>query len=68
LPVALRWLQPKLALAAVLGALAAPLAYYAAARFGALTLPRALPALGAEAAGWALLLPVLLSLARRLDA
>jgi len=68
LHVALRWLQTRLRLAAVLGALAAPLAYYGAARFGALTLPRLLPALGAQAAGWALLLPLLLCLARRLDA
>jgi hypothetical protein len=68
LHVSLRWLQSKLLLAALLGALAAPLAYYAAARFGALTLPRMLPALGAQAAGWALLLPLLLRLAGRLDA
>jgi hypothetical protein len=53
---------------ALLGALAAPLAYYGAARFGALTLPRLLPALGAQALGWALLLPLLLCLARRIDA
>jgi hypothetical protein len=68
LHISLRWLQPKLWLAALLGALAAPLAYYGAARFGALTLPRVLPALGAQAAGWALLLPLLLRLSRRLDA
>jgi hypothetical protein len=68
LQVSLRWLQPKPWLAALLGALAAPLAYYAAARLGALTLPRMLPALSAQAAGWALLLPLLLRLARRLDA
>jgi Protein of unknown function (DUF2878) len=68
LHISLRWLQSKLRLAALLGALAAPLAYFAAARFGALTLPRLLPALVAQAAGWALLLPLLLCLARRLDA
>jgi hypothetical protein len=68
LPISLRWLQSKLRLAALLGALAAPLAYFAAARFGALTLPHLLPALGAQAAGWALLLPLLLCLAKRLDA
>ena len=68
LHISLRWLQSKLWLAALLGALAAPLAYFAAARLGALTLPHTLPALGAQAAGWALLLPLLLCLTRRLDA
>ncbi len=68
LPISLRWLQGKLALAALLGALAAPLAYLAAARFGALTLARLQPALWALALGWAGLLPLLLRLARRLNA
>lgn len=68
LPIALRWLQSQLLLASLLGALAAPLAYYGAERFGALRLPSALPALLAQAAGWALLLPLLLQLARRLNA
>ena len=68
LSVSLRWLQTKLLLAALLGALAAPLSYYAAARMGALTLLRVQPALWAQAVGWALLLPLLLRLARRLDA
>ena len=64
----LRWLQARLLLAALLGALAAPLSYLAAARLGALALPQLAPALVAQAAGWALLLPLLLWLARRLDA
>jgi len=68
LQVSLRWLQSQPGLAALLGAAAAPLAYYGAARLGALNLPRMLPALGSQAAGWALLLPSLLRLARRLDA
>lgn len=68
LPISLRWLQSQPALAALLGALAAPLAYLAAARLGALTLPRMQPALWALALGWAGLLPLLLRLARRLNA
>ena len=68
LHVSLRWLQFKLPLAAVLGALSAPLAYVGAARLGALTLVRFQPALWALALGWALLLPLLLLLARRLNA
>ena len=67
LPIALRWLQSKLLLASLLGAMAAPLAYYGAERLGALEFSGALAALGAEAAGWALLLPLLLRLSRRLD-
>jgi hypothetical protein len=68
LHISMRWLQSKLALAALLGALAAPLSYLAAARFGALTLPRMQPALWALALGWAGLVPLLLRLARRLNA
>ena len=68
LHISLRWLQARLPLAALCGALAAPLSYYAAARMGAVTLLQVQPALWAEAAGWALLLPLLLSLARRLNA
>jgi hypothetical protein len=68
LNVSLRWLQTRLAAAAVLGALAAPLAYLGAARLGAVTLPHAAAALWAQAGGWALLLPLLLFAARRLHA
>ena len=67
LAVSLRWLQRRLVLAGVLGAIAAPLAYLAGARLGALTLPKGHSALWAQAAGWALLLPALLAMARRLD-
>ncbi len=67
LPISLRWLQAKLLLASLLGAVAAPLAYYGAERLGALTFSGALPALAAQAAGWALLLPLVLRLTRRLD-
>ena len=66
LDVSLRWLQPRLLTAAILGALAAPLSYYAGARLGAVTLLHLQPALWAQAAGWALLLPLLLVLTRRL--
>jgi len=56
-----------LLLSAALGAVAAPLAYLSGARLGALTLLKVQPALWAQALGWALLLPALLRLARRLD-
>ena len=63
----LRSLQQRPLLAALVGAAGAPLAYYSGARLGALALTRPVPALLAEAAGWALLLPLLLMAARRMD-
>ena len=67
LHLSMRWLQERLLLSAALGAVAAPLAYLSGARLGALTLLKVQPALWAQALGWALLLPALLRLARRLD-
>jgi hypothetical protein len=63
----MRWLQSGLLLPALLGAVAAPLSYLAGARLGALTLVQQRPALLAQAAGWAVLLPALLRLTRRLN-
>jgi len=64
----LRWLQGRMLLAAALAAVAAPLSYLAGQRLGALAMPQPALALGAEGLGWALILPLLLYLARRLDA
>jgi hypothetical protein len=66
--VSLRWLRPRLWLAALLGAVGGPPAYYAGARLGALEFIAAGAALVAIAIGWAILLPALLAAARRLDA
>jgi hypothetical protein len=55
-------------LAGLLGAMLAPLAYFGGARLGALQLLQPQLALLAQAAGWALLLPLLVALARRCDA
>jgi hypothetical protein len=63
----MRSLQQRPWLAALVGAAGAPLAYFGGARLGALSLVRPAPALLAEAAGWALLLPLLLIAARRMD-
>lgn len=68
LNLSLRALQTRLALAAVLGAVGGPLAYYAGARLGALDLVQPAAMLAALAAGWALATPLLLTLARRLHA
>lgn len=63
----LRWLQASLPLAIGLAVIAAPLSYLAGARLGALHLPRPTAGLVAQALGWAVILPLLLRLARRLD-
>jgi hypothetical protein len=65
--VSLRALREHLALAAVLGAVGAPAAYFAGARLGALELVSPLPALAAIALAWAVATPALLRLARRFD-
>jgi hypothetical protein len=66
--LSMRWLQSRMLLAAALGAVAAPLSYLAGERLGALRLLRPEGALLAQAVGWALMMPVLLSFARRLNA
>jgi hypothetical protein len=63
----LRWLQASLPLAIGLAVVAAPLSYLAGARLGALQLPRPTAGLVAQALGWAVILPLLLRLARHLD-
>ena len=65
--VSLRWLQPRPLLAAVLGLVGGPLAWYAGARLGALELPDPSLALSVLGAGWAALMPLLLWLASRLN-
>ena len=67
LNVSLRWLRPRRALAALLGAVGGPAAYYSGVRLGAIEFTAAVPALAAIAIGWAMLAPALLGAARRLD-
>jgi hypothetical protein len=67
LNVSLRWLRPHGWLAALLGAVGGPAAYYAGARLGALEFTVAGAAMAAIALGWAVLTPLLLRVARRLD-
>jgi Protein of unknown function (DUF2878) len=67
LNVSLRPLRDRLGLAALLGAVGAPLAYYSGSRLGALEMTAAVPALVAVGAGWLLLSPLLFLAARRLD-
>jgi hypothetical protein len=63
----LAWLHGRYALAAILGAVAGPLSYWAGARLGALELGSPATALAALALGWAVILPGLMRLARAGD-
>jgi hypothetical protein len=67
LNVSLRWLHVRPLAAAVLGAISGPLSYWGGARLGALQLPDPIVALALLAAGWAVITPLLLVLARRFD-
>jgi hypothetical protein len=67
LNVSLRVLRPRLGLAAALGAVGGPAAYYGGAQLGALELATAGAALMTIAAGWAVFVPALLGAARHLD-
>ena len=67
LNVSLRWLRGRRALGALLGAVAGPLAYYAGAGLGGVDITAPLLAFTALAAGWAVFVPLLISLSTRLD-
>ncbi|MDH4173851.1 MAG: DUF2878 domain-containing protein [Betaproteobacteria bacterium] len=67
LNVSLRGLRAHGWLAALLGAIGGPLAYYAGARLGALELVATGAGLAAIGAGWAVLTPLLFRAALRLD-
>lgn len=63
----LGWMQGRPALAALFGAIGGPLSYWAGERMGALRLESPVAALVALAAGWALLTPLLMFAARRIE-
>jgi hypothetical protein len=67
LNVSLRWLRGSWILGMCLGAVAGPLCYLAGAALGALELVVMPGALLAQAAAWAVLLPVTVALAARFD-
>lgn len=67
LNVSLRLLRERLPAAALLGAIAAPAAYFSGGKLGAVEIVAMGPALAAIAAGWAVLTPLLFAAARRLD-
>ena len=67
LNVSLKWLKGRYLLAAVFGALGGPAAYYAGHRLGAVEFSDTLTAMLAVAAGWSIIMPLLLLLASRLN-
>jgi len=67
LNVSMRLLHGRPLAGAAMGAIAAPLAYYAGSRLGAVEMVDAPAALAAISAGWLFLTPALVAAARRLD-
>jgi len=67
LNVSLRWLKRRYWLAALLGAVSGPLAYFSGARLGALELLQPQAALLSLAAGWAICMPLLMALSNHFD-
>lgn len=67
LNVALKWLRGSLLMAATLGGIAGPLAYYGGAKLGGLQFNDVNSALIALACGWAVLMPTLTELSKRFD-
>jgi len=65
LNVSLRWLKSRLGLAALLGAVAGPLAYYGGAKLGGVSFGDPLASLLAVAGVWTLAMPLLLVMASR---
>ena len=67
LNMSLRWLKNKTVLAAVIGAIAGPLAYYGGQKLGAVEFVDPTMAVISLALGWALFTPVLMALSNNLD-
>ena len=65
--ISLRWLKGRLGLAALLGMIAGPLAYYGGAQLGGVAFANPLASLLAVAGVWTLALPLLLATVNRWD-
>ena len=61
------WLKGRLPLAAAMGAVAGPMSYYAGAKLGGIVFVSPLAATIALSVGWALIMPVVVVLADRLN-
>lgn len=67
LNVGMRWLRKSTILAAAAGAIGGPASFFAGASAGAVTLSNPLTSLVIIAAGWAVLLPLMVRIASRFD-
>jgi hypothetical protein len=67
LNMSMNWLKGCMVWAAVLGAVSGPLSYWAAVRLGAATFEQPLAAVAVLALGWAVIMPLLMMLAKRND-
>ncbi len=67
LNVSLRWLQNRVALAVIVGAVSGPLTFYAGAKLGGVTFLDLRSGLIALGIGWAVILPLLSEIGARLD-
>lgn len=67
LNVSMRWLKGRLLLAAILGAVFGPMSFWGGAKLGAVSFPDPVLALAVLAAGWALLMPLMVLLSERFD-
>jgi hypothetical protein len=67
LNVSLRWLRGRWLVAAALGALLGPLAYYAGSKLGGVVIAEPIFGFAALALGWATFLPLLIKLSTRFD-
>jgi len=65
LPAFLSWLAGRYIIAAILGAVAAPVSYYGGVRLGAVAMPNPIFSLIAIALAWAAIMPLLLRLTER---
>ena len=65
--LSMRWLKNRSVLAALTGAVGAPLAYYAGLKAGAVSMPDQGTALIVLGLGWALLMPLLMRISMRYD-
>ena len=61
------WLKGRLALAAVMGAIAGPMSYYAGSKLGGIVFETPASAMVVLSVGWALIMPVVVLLSERLN-
>jgi len=67
LNLSMAWLKGRTYLAVILGAIGGPLSYIAGEKLNAISLDQPVPALAMLAIGWAFMMPVLSSMAQRMN-